>query len=242
MSILQNGGLVSDRPLGYVHQAERHVLLINGEGQRRAIALEAAAYSVGRDQTNAIVLDSDTVSRQHAILLRVPVPETNSYRYRLVDGNAEGKASTNGVFVNGQRCSFHSLSNGDVITFGRKLTASYLVLSMDDAEFADYLESISYQSIKSGLLNPKETLVSSEGADPMPELASAGLTKLRQTEECPSRRTIHETVQLERRAWLKFVAAIVVLGIAAGGGAFWLLSAQRASAPPQPTPAVLKDS
>lgn len=154
---------------------ERHVLVINNGKGRHTIALEAAAYSVGRDLTNAIVLDFDTVSRQHAILLRVPVPGTNRYKYRLVDGNSDGKPSTNGIFVNGQRCGSHELSNGDLIGFGRKITASYLSVAMAENEFVHYLESIKYQSIKSKQVDPKATLAGVDFAH-TPETAIAELS------------------------------------------------------------------
>jgi pSer/pThr/pTyr-binding forkhead associated (FHA) protein len=143
-------------------QQERHVLIVNDGKGRHAIALEAAAYSVGRDSVNAIVLDFETVSRQHSILLRVPIPGTNTYKYRLVDGNAEGQPSTNGIFVNGQRCTTHELMNGDMIGFGRKIKASYMSVAMAEAEFLKYLESIEFQSIKFKQADPKATLV---GAD-----------------------------------------------------------------------------
>jgi pSer/pThr/pTyr-binding forkhead associated (FHA) protein len=143
-------------------QQEHHILIINSNKGRQAIALTAAAYSIGRDPTNAIVLDFETVSRQHALLLRVPIPQANRYQYRLVDGNSDGKPSANGVYVNGDRCDCHTLMNGDVITFGRKITASYLAVSMGESEFINYLESIDFQSIKSKQINPKATLVGAE--------------------------------------------------------------------------------
>jgi pSer/pThr/pTyr-binding forkhead associated (FHA) protein len=137
---------------------ERHVLVIN-DGKRRAIALEAAAYSIGRDPSNAIVINADTMSRQHAILLRVPVPGKHRYRYRVIDGNFEGKPSANGVFSNGKKISTCDLANGDVIRFGQTIEASYLKVSMGEEEFSHYLEGISYQRIKSEMVNAKETLV-----------------------------------------------------------------------------------
>jgi pSer/pThr/pTyr-binding forkhead associated (FHA) protein len=143
-------------------QQERHVLLISDNQGKHAIALDAAAYSIGRDPSNAIVLDFDTVSRQHSILLRLPIPGTNLYKYRLVDGNSEGQPSSNGIFVNQNRCSTHELSNGDVIGFGRKVKATYLSLSMAESEFHKYLESIQFQSIKSKQLDPRATLVGAE--------------------------------------------------------------------------------
>ncbi|MCM1982746.1 FHA domain-containing protein [Lyngbya confervoides] len=137
---------------------ERHVIIVNA-GEQKAYALEAAAYSIGRDQTNAIVLEFETISRQHALLLRVPKPNTHSYQYRLIDGNAEGKASANGVFVNGEQVKSQELKNGDSISFGQHVKAAYLTLSMGDAEFVNYLESISYQSLKSELVDTKATMV-----------------------------------------------------------------------------------
>jgi pSer/pThr/pTyr-binding forkhead associated (FHA) protein len=102
---------------------ERHVLVVN-DGKRRAIALQAAAYSIGRDPSNAIVLDADAISRQHAMLMRLPVPGTGQYRYRLIDGNSQGKPSANGVFVNEKQCRSHDLNPGDLVRFGQTLEAS----------------------------------------------------------------------------------------------------------------------
>jgi hypothetical protein len=144
----------------HVENQERHVLIINN-GRRRAYSLEAAAYSIGRDPSNAIVLDFETISRQHAMLLRVPL-SNGKYQYRLIDGNLEGKASANGIYVNEDRCKSHNLQNGDTLTLGRHIGATYMTLSMGEAEFVNYLESVSYQSIKSDLMDAKATMVSIE--------------------------------------------------------------------------------
>jgi hypothetical protein len=141
---------------------ERHVLVIEYPDYEQAIHLEAVAYSIGRDVSNAIVLDVDTLSRQHAILLRVPDPATRSYSYRLVDGNATGKASANGIFVNGQRCAIHALGDGDHVSFGRKVRARYRRLKMEQNEFSEYLKSIDYQSLKAKQIDSKATLVSDD--------------------------------------------------------------------------------
>ncbi len=151
--------------------SERHVLVIN-DGKRRAIALDSAAYSIGRDESNAIVLDSPTISRKHAILLRLPTPGKSTYRYRLIDGDSEGNRSANGVFVNDKRCSSQELADGDRIGLGRKIKASYLVVSMGEAEFIRYLESTDFQSLKSDAVNPKATVVASEA-----ELAASPTAK-----------------------------------------------------------------
>ncbi|MEM8717182.1 MAG: FHA domain-containing protein, partial [Cyanobacteria bacterium P01_G01_bin.4] len=57
----------------------RHILVIEDSSGRRTVSLEAATYSLGRDPSSALVLHSNYVSRQHAILLRVPVPGEASH-------------------------------------------------------------------------------------------------------------------------------------------------------------------
>ncbi|URR36178.1 FHA domain-containing protein [Thermosynechococcus sp. HN-54] len=222
-------------------QQERHVLILNTVGGRRAIALDAAAYSIGRDESNAIVIDFETVSRQHAILLRVPVPGTTSYRYRLVDGNANGKPSTNGTFVNGKRITSHELQHGDVILFGRKAKASYLMLSMADTEFSQYLQSIAFQSIKSDLRGAKETLVGMELSGelrraPNRELVVAAATQLHSEPEVAketlagenesqpttnNKETVHEKESHGSKTGLVALGAIALVVIAIIAGAVW---------------------
>jgi pSer/pThr/pTyr-binding forkhead associated (FHA) protein len=211
---------------------ERHVLVVN-DSQRRPIALEAAAYSMGRDPSNAIVLDADTISRQHAILLRVPVPGKNEYRYRVIDGNFEGKASANGVFINDKKISTQDLGNGDVIRFGQTIEASYLVVSMGDVEFGQYLEGISYQSIKSEMVNAKETLVASFAMEEefrtflALETPVAVNTISKKTVSLPLAETLHEEVRLKDRSsrlWKTVISgALLVTGSLAG---VWFLISQ----------------
>jgi pSer/pThr/pTyr-binding forkhead associated (FHA) protein len=204
---------------------ERHVLIVDDDNGRRSIALDAATYSLGRDQTNAIVLESKSVSRQHALLLRLPVPETAGYRYRLVDGNSEGRPSVNGVMVNGKRCSSYNLTNGDVIVFGRHVKASYMMVSMGQAEFIKYLDMINFQSIKSEPINAKETVV---GVDFDPaELERSTAEGVEQPQDQPAAKP--ETVNY--KVWL-----IGVGGMMAGlilGGIILLTTGQLATQPPE---------
>jgi len=109
--------------------------VIEDKQGKRAILLEAATYSIGRDSHNSIVLYSNLVSRQHAILLRVTSPETATYLFRIVDGNLQGKSSTNGLLINGRRCFSHDLKPGDVIVFGGNVKARYYATSnLSDVE------------------------------------------------------------------------------------------------------------
>lgn len=231
---------------------ERHVLVVD-DGKRRAIALEAAAYSIGRDPSNAIVLNADTVSRQHAMLMRLPVPGTGQYRYRLIDGNSQGKPSANGVFANDKQCRTHDLNPGDLIRFGQTLEASYLAVSMGEAEFTNYLESIDYQSIKSDTINAKETLVAS--CLSMEEIRSVSAAMIHETPRnvetprssrqrppvAPWAATLHEGTPTPRnpqryRLWmivvpsaLAVVSVIVGIGFLASRGQFSKSSATPAS-------------
>ena len=108
----------------------RHFLVVkDGRGQR-TIALQATSYSLGRDSHNTIVLHSPSVSRQHALLLRIALPNSDTYIFRIIDGNLQGQRSTNGVFINGDRHASRDLNHGDLIEFGAQgVRAVYYILS-----------------------------------------------------------------------------------------------------------------
>jgi hypothetical protein len=53
-------------------------------------------YSIGRDPRCDIRLFSQFVSRRHATLVRLPREDGSSF-YRIVDGDAKGKPSANGL-------------------------------------------------------------------------------------------------------------------------------------------------
>lgn len=151
----------------------RHLLVIQDIEGRRTVPLKEATYSLGRHSANTIVLASRSVSMQHAILLRVTVPETDQYGFQIIDGNYKGKGSTNGLFVNGDRCSSHNLKHGDVIAFGSNQAQAkyYAISNLSEQAFA---ESSSIEDLSGFLLeqahtgNPFETLA----VDPTFEAAS----------------------------------------------------------------------
>lgn len=125
-------------------------VVIEPEGER-AYALEAAMYSIGRDQTNSIVLNDEAVSRQHAIFMRVPTEK--GFSYRLMDGNKMGEPSTNGVQVNGQRCVAHDLKDGDELLFAGSVKAVYYHRSMQD----NNIQKLSLKSIPSQPIDQEST-------------------------------------------------------------------------------------
>ncbi len=136
-------------------QQFRHLLVVQDKQGQRTVSLDATTASIGRDLTNAIVLHARLVSRQHAILLRVTIPETSTYRFRLVDGNLQGERSTNGLIINGQRRFSHDLKHGDVIVFGGDAQAKYYAVSnLSDFEFSESCEVKGLSGFLSELSQP----------------------------------------------------------------------------------------
>ncbi|MEN9203054.1 MAG: FHA domain-containing protein [Thermostichus sp. DG_1_6_bins_120] len=133
----------------------RHVLVLEDIQGRRALSLDAATYSLGRDPQNSILLPSNSISRQHALLLRVPVP--SGYRYRILDGNIQGKRSTNGIRVNGIPCTSQDLEDGDLIEFGPDTKARYYCREIAEEEVELYAESLEYRSIKAKIVSQQST-------------------------------------------------------------------------------------
>lgn len=144
---------------------DSHVLVIHDQPEPRQFHLKSATYSLGRDKHNSIVVPNRAISRQHAILLRMPLPAKAGYRYRIIDGNAAGKPSLNGISVNGVECTHHDLLPGDLILIGGLIQIEYQVLKIpSNGKYFDYLkiQDPSYQSIKAKPVNPRATLVNIE--------------------------------------------------------------------------------
>ncbi len=154
-----------------------HLLVIEDQLGKRTIALEAATCTIGRDPSNSIVLHSELVSRHHASLLRVTTPENASHLFRIIDGNFQGKRSTNGLMVNGQRCYSHNLKHGDVMVFGGDVTARYYAtINPSDIEYLVSCEAQDLSGFLADLRDPFQTL---SGLDSDRETASeAALARL----------------------------------------------------------------
>ncbi|MEH2297265.1 EAL domain-containing protein [Nostoc sp.] len=159
--------------LGNEREKIRHLLVIQDLEGQRTVPLEETTYSLGRHPANTIVLASRSVSMQHAILLRVTVPQTDQYGFQVIDGNYKGKASTNGLFVNGTKCFSHNLRNGDIIAFGgNQAQAKYYAISnLSEEAFSESrdVEDLSgFLSEQASPANPFQTLA----IDPSFEAAS----------------------------------------------------------------------
>jgi diguanylate cyclase (GGDEF)-like protein len=106
-----------------------HFLIVEDPKGMRTIPLTSTTYSLGRNPNNGIVLRSHMVSRQHALLLRVPMPQLTQHLFRIIDGNLQGKRSTNGILINGKRKFSHILSHNDEIIFSRDTKAIYQMVT-----------------------------------------------------------------------------------------------------------------
>ncbi|MEM9136922.1 MAG: FHA domain-containing protein [Cyanobacteria bacterium P01_F01_bin.42] len=142
-----------------IQAQEYHLLhVINSKGDR-TYYLNAAAVSIGRDSSSAVMVSDPMVSRHHAMLLRVPT-EDCGYSYELVDGDVHGRPSRNGMRINRRRCERKILTTGDRITVGNT-SMSYMIASMTPAEYAEFFDAqpVSFHSLKEEILDPTGTLM-----------------------------------------------------------------------------------
>jgi tetratricopeptide (TPR) repeat protein len=104
------------------------ILVVEDNLGYREVILDREQYRVGRDPACDICLHSKFVSRQHALLIRVIKPN-GQVVYEIVDGDLDGKASTNGILINTQKYRAAELCPEDVIVFGPGIRAIYRLSS-----------------------------------------------------------------------------------------------------------------
>lgn len=112
-------------------QEFRHVLVIEDRKGRRIVSLEESNYTLGRDSHNPIILYDYQVSRTHATLIRKIDDDTDGFSYRIIDGDLQGKRSTNGILINGHSSISHELKHGDIVRFASEAKASYYIIPTD---------------------------------------------------------------------------------------------------------------
>ena len=103
-----------------------HTLVVTDDSGTRKMPLVGDKYTIGREADNTVRLNSDFVSRYHAILLKV----NNGDRfgtYRIIDGSDAGKLSKNGIVLNAlKKVSSYDLQDGDIVTFAPEVHILYL--------------------------------------------------------------------------------------------------------------------
>jgi len=75
----------------------------------KSFPLDKSTVTIGRSQSNDIVIDQDSVSGEHARIDLIP----NEFMDGLIDIFIEDLGSTNGVFVNDETVKRQQLQNFD---------------------------------------------------------------------------------------------------------------------------------
>ncbi|PSB27245.1 tetratricopeptide repeat protein [Stenomitos frigidus] len=109
----------------------RPFLVIEDDRGQRDLILELDQYQLGRDPKSDICLHSQFASRHHAIITKI-FQGDGSYTYQITDGDLDGKASTNGLLINGQKYRTWALKPEDVIVFGPRVRATYRLSASDE--------------------------------------------------------------------------------------------------------------
>jgi pSer/pThr/pTyr-binding forkhead associated (FHA) protein len=109
---------------------QHHLLIIQDDKGERSFPLYGERYSIGRDADCDIQLISQFVSRHHA-MLQQHLRDDGSHYYEIIDGDAEGQRSSNGLLINGRKRRSRSLENKDEVVFGPQARVIYHFLERD---------------------------------------------------------------------------------------------------------------
>ncbi len=99
------------------------VLILRNQDNVAIKALPKRKNTIGRSLDSDILLQQKGISRCHATIY------FSNGVYWILDGDMEGRVSTNGLLVNGFRISVHQLKSHDVITFCKGVYAFYIEFS-----------------------------------------------------------------------------------------------------------------
>ena len=113
-----------------VSPQQEHFLIVEDDKGRKQVPLTEKTYSLGRSTDCDICLNSQFVSRHHATLMRI-VKENGETSYHIRDGDSQGKASVNGLLINGNKSTESELKHGDTVVFGPQVFAVYHNLRRD---------------------------------------------------------------------------------------------------------------
>lgn len=93
-----------------------YLMLFTAEGKRQSFLVERSYWAIGRGHENDLIIQDQTISRNHAIL-----QSTEAGEFYLID-----LGSRNGTFVNERRVGVPiKLKHADVIKFGKTETVFY---------------------------------------------------------------------------------------------------------------------
>jgi len=83
------------------------LIILASRQSGKQVNITGRLTSIGRSENNAVVLDSDHVSRNHAVI------DWNGDRFVITD-----LESSNGTYVNGARVQVQTLAHGDTLHLG----------------------------------------------------------------------------------------------------------------------------
>ncbi len=125
------------------------LVFLSGELIAVPIPLEREEVILGRALEADVRVNDTQVSRQHARVTTVTDPLSGSTKYVLSDLN-----SRNGTFLNGDRISTQSLTNGDKISIGETLLRFDLLDEIDREDQRQIHRLISHDDL-TGLLSSR---------------------------------------------------------------------------------------
>lgn len=117
-----------------LHEGQPYLIIEDDHG-RREVTLDQEQYLLGRDPHSDLCLHSRYASRHHAVLTKVSKAD-GSYTYQITDGDLDGKASTNGLLINGQKYRLWELKPDDVVIFGPQVQAIYQLAAVVPSDTA----------------------------------------------------------------------------------------------------------
>ncbi|MEM8778286.1 MAG: FHA domain-containing protein, partial [Cyanobacteria bacterium P01_G01_bin.49] len=124
-----------------LHPAEnspntQHILAFNSGNDQRIFHLDQSQYSIGRHPNNAIVINAEGISRQHATLCK-KTQTAGIFSFIIIDGNLQGNKSKNGILINGYKRHKHELKHGDIIQFNKEVKAQYYIVNQNNDYFVE---------------------------------------------------------------------------------------------------------
>lgn len=134
----------------------RHILAIDSPEHNQVVALKEDFYSIGRHSQNKIVINSQEISRKHVTITKKIDKKTNSSYFILTDGDEKGNRSTNGILVNGSKCSEKILNHGDIIFFSNNIKATYYIINSNTMPPSDK-NSSSFSEHRHTLIDYRQT-------------------------------------------------------------------------------------
>lgn len=121
-------------------ELRKHLLIIEDSTGRREFPVTRNICSLGRQPVCDVRLFSRFASRHHATLVR-RLRNDGSDFYLIIDGDLNGKRSTNGILVNGRKLEVHELVDGDRVVFGPGVSLIYYLLISSESKYPDLVIS-----------------------------------------------------------------------------------------------------